>query len=124
MAKRKRPTNEVDNVENSPEVRTTRGLKPKTDKEGVSMLRGRIETLVNDQRIKRMAYRQELATDKLITDGKGGEDLQQFSTDYSQNYKFSVREAKRKKPINDSSTINKNPSNVLLRQVSEMEEYR
>lgn len=122
MARKKRPTNEVDQVSNSPEVRTTRGLKPKSDKEGVAMLRGRIETLVGDQRIKRMAYRQELATDKLITDGKGGKDLEQFALDYSQDYKYSAKDKKLRKPVNDP--INKNPSNVLLRQVSEMEEYK
>lgn len=121
MAKRKRPTNDVDQVENSPEVRTTRGLKPKTDKEGVAMLRGRIETLVRDQQLKEMLKRQAYASDKLITDGKGGEDLQQFALDYSQGYKYSAKDKKLRKPVNDP---NKNPSNVVLRQVSEMEEYR
>lgn len=122
MARKKRPTNDVDQVENSPEVRTTRGLKPKTDKEGVAMLRGRIETLVRDQQLKEMLKRQAYASDKLITDGKGGEDLQQFALDYSQDYKYSAKDKKLRKPINDP--LNKNPSNVVLRQVSEMEEYR
>ena len=122
MARRKRPTNEIDTVENAPEARTSRGLKPKTDKEGVAMLRGRIETLATDQTLKRMAYRQELTQDKIISDGKGGKDLEHFSLDYSQNYKFSAKDKKQRKPIDNS--LNKNQSNVLLRIVSDMEEYK
>ena len=70
-----------------------------------------------------MLQRQEFSQDKLITDGKGGPKLEQFSQDIGAGYKFSAIEKELKKPVSGGKKVNDKPK-VLLRQVSEMEQYR
>ena len=117
-----RRKDETDFISNSPEVRTTRGAKV-TGKNGADLIKGRILTLVGDQQLKELMRRQKYAEDKLITDGKGGEELQDFSMDYCNNYKFSAQDKKQRKPIDNPANKTK-ATNILLRTASEMEEFK
>ncbi|MBD2481538.1 hypothetical protein [Planktothrix sp. FACHB-1365] len=110
----KKPKNQKSDVINSIENREVKKPKKKNGKE---TLTNSINEEVAKMVLKIQQERAFVREDAEIVLGKGGgENLEFYCDDFQNNYDYSTKESMRKKEV-------KTKTDVLLRPVSEMDEY-
>jgi hypothetical protein len=92
--------------------------RPKGSSEGKETFTNSINKEITDMVLKIEQERVHARQDVSITLGKGGgENLEFYCDDFQNNYEYSAKESMKKKK-------EKNKTDILLRPVSELDEYR